>query len=50
MKKLYKDKGYNLLEKEYNGNKSYMTFEKDGYLYYNTYNGFMKTDIKNIYS
>lgn len=44
MKKLYKDKGYNLLEKEYNGNKSYMTFEKDGYLYYNTYNGFMKTD------
>ena len=37
MKKLYKDKGYNLLEKEYNGNKSYMTFEKDGYLYYNTF-------------
>lgn len=44
MKRLYADKGYTLLEDEYHGNKVYMTFEKDGYLYYNTYNGFMKTD------
>lgn len=56
MKKLYKDKGYNLLENEYKSNKVYMTFEKEGYLYYNTYNGFMKTNnpkkwsIKNPYS
>ncbi len=44
MKRLYAEKGYNLFEDEYRGNKVYMTFEKDGYLYYNTYNGFMKTD------
>lgn len=44
MQQLFAEKGYRLLSDEYKGNKSYLTFEKDGYLYYNSYNGFIKTD------
>ena len=39
-----KDRGYVLLSNRYKTNKDYLIFEKDGYLYYNTYNGFVKTD------
>lgn len=44
IKILFSKKGYNLLTNFYQNNKTYLTFEKDGYLYYNTYNGFIKTD------
>lgn len=56
MKKLFAEKGYNLLDEVYNNNKQYLSFEKDGYIYYNTYNGFIKTtnpkkwSAKNPYS
>lgn len=43
-RKIFKQRGYNLLSKEYTNNKQYLLFEKDGYKYYNTYNGFIKTD------
>lgn len=33
-----------MLSNEYNGNKIPLVFSKDGYVYYNTYNGFIKTD------
>lgn len=39
-----KSRGYALLSNQYKTNKDYLVFEKDGYLYYNTYNGFVKTD------
>ena len=44
MRVLFKQRGYNLLSDEYVGNKSPLVFEKDGYKYQNTYNGFIKTD------
>ena len=44
IQKLFMQKGYTLLDKVYYNNKQYLTFEKDGYLYYNTYNGFIKTN------
>lgn len=44
MQKLFADKGYNLLSEEYYSNKQTLVFEKDGYYFTNTYNGFMKTD------
>lgn len=56
VKQIFSEKGYCLLEDKYNGNKQYMTFSKNGYLYYNTLNGFIKTDnpkkwgINNPYS
>lgn len=40
---LFAERGYNLLDTEYHNNKQYLTFEKGGYKYYNTYNGFQKT-------
>lgn len=44
MKKFFHNKGYNLLSTEYKNNKLPLIFEKDGYVYSNTYNGFIKTD------
>ena len=44
VKQIFSEKGYCLLEDKYVGNKQYMTFSKNGYLYYNTLNGFIKTD------
>ena len=53
---IFTARGYNLLSEEYHSNKEYLIFEKDGYYYYNTLNGFTKTDnpkkwsIRNPYS
>ena len=44
MRKLFAQRGYNLLSTEYKNNKTPVIFEKDGYKYQNTYNGFIKTD------
>lgn len=44
LKKIFFNRGYNLLSKEYSNNKQYLLFEKDGYYFWNTYNGFLKTD------
>lgn len=44
MRKLFANKGYILLSEEYHGNKEPLIFEKDGYKYQNSYNGFIKTD------
>ena len=42
--KLFAKRGYNLLSTTYKNNKEKLVFEKDGYKYYNSYNGFIKTD------
>ena len=50
------ENGYNLLTKTYKSNKDMLEFEKDGYIYYNSYNGFTraynpkKWSISNPYS
>lgn len=44
MRGLFEERGYKLLSDEYKGNKEPLVFEKDGYAYCNTYNGFIKTD------
>lgn len=44
IKKIFENRGYVLLTTDYNNNKQYLTFEKDGYLFYNSLNGFIKTD------
>ena len=44
IRNLFQQRGYILLSQEYHSNKQYLIFEKDGYKYYNTYNGFIKTD------
>ncbi len=44
MRELFAQRGYNLLSTEYKNNKSPVIFEKNGYKYQNTYNGFIKTD------
>lgn len=44
IKFLFGQRGYNLLSTEYLNNKQYLVFEKNGYKYYNTYNGFIKSD------
>lgn len=44
MRELFAQRGYNLLSTEYKNNKLPVIFEKDGYKYQNTYNGFIKTD------
>ena len=43
MRKLFADKGYILISEEYHSNKEPLIFEKDGYKYQNSYNGFIKT-------
>lgn len=43
IKFLFEQRGYNLLSTEYLNNKQYLVFEKNGYKYYNTYNGFIKS-------
>lgn len=50
------ENGYNLLTKTYKSNKDMLEFERDGYIYYNSYNGFTraynpkKWSISNPYS
>lgn len=44
VKTIFMNKGYVLLNKQYTGNKQYLIFEKEGFLFYNTLNGFIKTD------
>lgn len=44
MRKIFAEKGYNLLSLLYKNNKQPLIFEKNGYYFVNTYNGFIKTD------
>lgn len=44
MRELFNSRGYKLLSTEYFNTRTQLVFEKNGYKYQNTYNGFIKTE------